>query len=118
MGVLEEGALASIAMHKRSSLIAARPILFVCALFYLAFHAFHGERGVFALFQNRHQLIEIEHDLAETKAQRMTLEKRVRGLRVDSLDLDLLDEQARSMLGLSKENEMLVVWPDARGGSE
>lgn len=115
LGVKKEGALASFAMQKRPSLIAARPILFACALFYFAFHAFHGERGVFALFQNQHQLIEVEHDLQVARSERMTLEKRVSGLRVNSLDLDLLDEQARNMLGLSKENEMIMVWPDMRG---
>lgn len=99
-------------MQKRPSLIAARPILFVCALFYFAFHAFHGERGVFALFQNQHQLIEVAQELEQARAERLTLEKRVSGLRVHSLDLDLLDEQARNMLGLSKENEMLVIWPE------
>lgn len=109
--------MASLAMQKRPSLIAARPILFACALFYFAFHAFHGERGVFALFQNQHQLMEVERELEATRAERMTLEKRVGGLRVNSLDLDLLDEQARNMLGLSKENEMIMVWPDTRGGA-
>ena len=80
-------------------------------MFYFAFHAFHGERGVFALLQNQHQLAEAERELAETKAERITLEKRVKGLRTHSLDLDLLDEQARNMLGLAKGNEMLLVWP-------
>lgn len=110
--------MASFAMHKRPSWIAARPILFVCVLFYFAFHAFHGERGVFALLQNQHQIAEIDHELAATKAQRITLEKRVRGLRVHSLDLDLLDEQARNMLGLAKENEMLLVWPAPKSSNQ
>lgn len=105
-------------MHKRPSWITTQQFALVCLMFYFAFHAFHGERGVFALLQNQHQLNEVERELAATKAERLTLEKRVKGLRTHSLDLDLLDEQARNMLGLAKDNEMLLVWPKRQSSAQ
>lgn len=93
---------------------ALRPVVFVCLFFYFAFHAFHGERGLFALFRNEHQIEEASEELRKMRHQRMVLEKRVKGLRANALDLDLLDEQARSMLGLAKKTEIILVWPEGQ----
>ncbi len=86
-------------------------MMFALIFFYFAFHAFHGERGLLAYIRNSHQLSEAKEELARATAEREVLEKRVRGLRSGSLDLDLLDERARDMLGLVRPNEILVVWP-------
>lgn len=91
--------------------VSLRMLVFVFMLFYLTFHIFHGERGVFALWQSKHQLAEMEVQIAKATAEREALEHRVKALRGKVLDVDLLDEQARDMLSLSRPEEIVIVWP-------
>jgi cell division protein FtsB len=91
--------------------VSLHKALFVFALFYLTFHTFHGDRGFLALLSSKHQLVEIDKKMAVIAVDRQVLEARVRGLRYASLNLDLLDEQARNMLGLVGKNELVIVWP-------
>ncbi len=86
-----------------------RPALLVCAVFYLGFHTFHGERGLYALVRNQQELRVLTRELEETTAKRERLEARVTRLRDGSLDLDLLDEQTRRMLGVSNPNEVMLI---------
>lgn len=86
---------------------AAKPIFLVFAVFYIGFHAVSGERGVFALFKETRRLEALKAELVEVTSQREILEKKVRLLSSDSLDLDLLDERARIVLGLAGKNEIV-----------
>lgn len=86
----------------------AGPLFCVLMLFYLGFHTFTGERGVFALVQANQQLEETSQRLAETKAKRQALENKVMLLSNNSLDLDMLDERARIVLGYTGKNERVV----------
>lgn len=87
----------------------ARPLLLVFALFYLGFHTFHGERGLYALVREQQELRTLQKELKETRAKREHLEARVVRLRDGSIDLDLLDEQMRRMLGVSKPGEVMLI---------
>ena len=91
---------------------AAGPLLCVLILFYLGFHAVSGERGLFALFKETRKLDLLKAEMAETVAKREALERKVARLSNDSLDLDLLDEQARLILGLAGKNEVVVFLSD------
>lgn len=86
---------------------AIGPLFCVLVLFYLGFHAVSGERGVFAFFTESQRLAMLKAELAEVTAKRMALEKKVHGLSDNSLDLDLLDEQARNVLGMAGKNEVV-----------
>jgi len=79
----------------------------VLALFYLGFHAVSGERGVWALFSESRKLEALKVELAEVTAKREALDTKVHHLSDNSLDLDLLDEQARTVLGLAGKNEVV-----------
>ena len=83
----------------------------VLVMFYLCFHAVSGERGVFALFKETRKLDKIQSELAEVKAQHDALEHKVHLLSDNSLDLDLLDEQARRVLGMAGKDE-IVYFPN------
>ena len=87
----------------------ARPIALVCAVFYLGYHTFHGERGLYALVREQQELRTLKKELAETTAKREHLEARVTRLRDGSIDLDLLDEQMRRMLGVSRPGEVMLI---------
>ncbi len=88
-----------------------KPLLMVFAVFYLIFHVLHGERGLYALFREKRELQTAQTELAGVKAQREQLELRVSHLRDNSLDLDLLDEQMRRMLGVMKPGEVVLMNP-------
>lgn len=89
-----------------------RPLLVVFAIFYLSYHALHGERGLSALFREQHERVQLQEELKEKREARHALELKVSHLRDNSLDLDLLDEQMRRMLGVMQPGEVVVMQGD------
>lgn len=83
------------------------PLACVLVLFYLGFHAVSGERGFVALFKEKNRLELLKTELAEVKAEREALDTKVKRLSSNSLDLDLLDERARLVLGMAGKNEVV-----------
>jgi len=86
-------------------------IFFTVAFFMGAYFTFAAVQGDFGLFRRA----EIEAQSAELRAQLDTLEARVarmenltRRLSDDYLDLDLLDEQAREVLGVMRSDEIII----------
>ncbi len=80
-----------------------------CGLFvYFAFHLIHGERGYFALKGVEAKLAVSQHHYDDLSQERQSLENRVKMLRPDSVDLDLLDERARVVLGFMKPSEVVI----------
>lgn len=68
-----------------------------------------------ALLKEARRLELLQAELAEVEAQREALEKKVRRLSSQSLDLDLLDEQARRILGVAGKDEVVVFLDDGQG---
>jgi cell division protein FtsB len=93
----------------RSSIMA---LLFVIVLGYFCFHALNGERGFFAFIQLSQEVENSRRELEMLRAERLQIEHRVKLLKNESLDLDLLDEQARRVLGQSKPDELLYIVPE------
>ena len=91
-----------------------RPLLLACAIFYLSYHALHGERGLYALVREQRERIQLQETLQQVRAERARMELRVSHLRDGSLDLDLLDEQMRRMLGVMKPGEIVVMSGEER----
>lgn len=91
----------------------AAPFLFAFVTVYLCFHVLNGERGLYAYLKQSRNLEATRIELAELKAQREELENRVMLVSNDSLDLDMLDEQARRLLGFSKATERVVLLDSA-----
>lgn len=86
-----------------------KPALIACAVFYLSFHVFHGERGIYAMWREQRERVLLHEELLQAQHTRQTLERRVAGLRDESLDRDLLDEQLRRMLGLTGQGEVVIL---------
>lgn len=86
---------------------AVAPLIGVFVLFYVCFHAISGDRGVVALFKENRRLEQLKTELAKVVAEREALDRKVRGLSSSSLDLDLLDERARLVLGMAGKNEVV-----------
>ena len=85
----------------------AGSLLLLSIMFYIGFHAVSGERGVFALFKETRRLEELQAELGRVQAKRQALDHKVQLLGDDSLDLDLLDEQVRRVLGLANKGEVV-----------
>lgn len=83
------------------------PLLFAVAIFYLCFHAISGERGIYALFKERRRLEVLHVELDKVTEKRVAMERKVRLMRSTSLDLDLLDEQSRDVLGYAGQGEVV-----------
>lgn len=87
----------------------ASPLLFSFAVCYLAFHALNGERGLYAYLKQSRHLESSQQELASLILKREELENRVRLMSDESLSLDLLDEQARRVLGSARKSEIVVI---------
>ena len=75
---------------------------------YFAFHAIHGDRGVFAYAELTEQVREARLKLVEAEGRREALETDVSLLQRDNLDLDLLEERVRAVLNLIDDDDMLI----------
>ena len=75
---------------------------------YFLLATFKGEYGLF----KKYQLLATENvlkiDLIVQTKKKQILENKVNRLSISSLDLELLDEQARKVLGMIGEKELII----------
>jgi cell division protein FtsB len=80
-----------------------------CAVLgFFAWHATKGPRSFDYRDKLNAQVAKLETDVAAITAKRDEAEARVKLLRPDSIDPDMLDEMARYMLSLAKPNEVII----------
>ena len=78
----------------------------LCA--YFTFAAVQGDFGLFRRVEIAAEASLLQDDLTRLDAQIAVMENRTRRLSDSYLDLDLLDEQARSVLGLLRADEIVI----------
>jgi len=71
-----------------------------------------GSRGILAFFKLNSQLSSLHAELDNYRAERLTIEHKVNLLKSDSLDLDLVEEQAKRVLGYAKAKEEVFIYED------
>lgn len=76
---------------------------------YFAYHLVHGDRGYFAWKGLEKKLAAAEEKYDQKLASRLALENRVKLLRPNSLDVDMLDERARVVLGFVRPEEKVII---------
>ncbi len=76
---------------------------------YFGFHLLHGDMGYFALRGVDQKLAETQEKYDHLLTERTTFENRVKLLRPKSLDLDMLDERARIVLGFAGPEEREIL---------
>lgn len=96
---------------------ALAPTFILAAIFYFGYHAFQGNHGLLKLREVRAEMDLLAGEAAAVGAERRALEIKVNNLRRDNLDLDLLDERARAVLGFVESNE-IVIYTDRQAGGE
>ena len=82
--------------------------LFVC---YFVVHAVYGDRGIIAWKHLQNEVVSAERTLADIRAVRTGMERRIALLRSAHLDPDMLDERARLMTGLVRPDEIILIEP-------
>ena len=75
---------------------------------YFSYSALNGQYGLFNKFRYQAQEVALLKKLDQIQVVNSELEKKVDRLSKDYLDLDLLDQQARKVLGLARSNEIII----------
>jgi cell division protein FtsB len=98
--------------HRKSRAgVLILPAITVAFLAYFGFHAFHGEFGIYNKHKLDLQAAALKKQLASIKAEREEIEQRVQLLHDGTIEKDMLDEQARRALSLSREDEVTIYRP-------
>jgi cell division protein FtsB len=84
------------------------PAVAVAYLAYFGFWAFHGHYGIWAKARFESEAAALNAELADLSSQRTSMERRVALLRSESVDQDLLDEQARQALNMLQPNDLVI----------
>ena len=82
---------------------------------YFAYGTVQGARGLLSYFSLTQELERAQSAYEELRESRRGLEHRVTLLRPSSLDLDLLEERARVVLDLVREDDFIVLMPETAG---
>ena len=87
-------------------------IIYFCAVFtlglYFAFAAIQGDYGLFRRVQIDAEAEILRQDLSVLSKDVAWMENKTHRLSDEYLDLDLLDEQARSVLGMLRADEIVI----------
>ena len=78
------------------------------ASFYLVLGASNGEHGLKAKEQFDAEAVELKSQLAALKDERTRWELRVASLKSESIDKDLLDEEAHALLDRVAKDEVVI----------
>jgi len=82
--------------------------ILACLIFFFAFHALTGDRGLLLSGRRQADLARKEQQLREVLAERAELELRAHYLRDDSLSADLLEERAHAILGFTDPRDYVI----------
>ena len=94
---------------RRSARGLGFPLVVMALVLYFGYFAIYGKHGLMSWIQLKHEIELAEGDLARIEAERTALEHRVKLLRPESVDPDLLEEQARARLGLTEPDEVVIL---------
>jgi len=82
-------------------------IIISLLLIYFIFHSIYGNRGVIAYFKLNQKLEKTYTELENLRVTRIEIEHKVKLLRPESLNQDMLDEKVRQILGLASTKEQV-----------
>jgi cell division protein FtsB len=96
----------------RSARPPVGPLLFFAIAFalslYFTFAAVQGDFGLFRRAEISAESQELRVQLAKVRADVVRMENLTKRLSDDYLDLDLLDERARAVLGMVRADEIVI----------
>ena len=96
--------------HRRSPLRhVLLPALTCLVLTYFTHHAMNGTLGVRAQQGYEAEIALLKSELGQLEDRRAGLERKTAMLRDGSLERDMIDEQARRLLGLTRSKEIVIL---------
>jgi cell division protein FtsB len=94
---------------KRATRGLGLPLVVMALVLYFGYFVVYGNHGLVNWIRLNHELGLKQAELDRIREERLALERRVRLMRPESVDPDLLEEQARARLGLSEHDEVLIL---------
>jgi cell division protein FtsB len=80
----------------------------ITAILYFLSSAFFGSKSLIKYFELRKEITNKDATKQELMTKMQNRQNMVDGMNLDSLDVDLLDEQARKVLGYANKNEVVI----------
>ena len=80
----------------------------ICLCLYFSFHFMFGERGYLKYVSLSHQYELSQIELDQVSSEKNRIEKKVIGMRADTMDMDLFEERVQLMLGVLPENAFIL----------
>lgn len=87
-------------------------VISTCAILYFFYHSVSGDHGILSLIKLNQEIEQTQEALQIAHAERISLEQKVSMMREDSLNVDLLDEQVRRVLGFVGKKETVYIIND------
>lgn len=87
-------------------------LLLVFLFFYFSYHSISGDRGLIKMLYLKNQIAEAQASSNSYIKEKTKLEGQVKRLSSSSLDLDLLDERARTILNFVAKDEFIILEQD------
>ena len=84
-------------------------IILIIFFIYFTYAAIYGNNGLKHNIELNVRFIELSKELKLLENKAIDFEIKTSKLRIDNLDLDLLDQQARSILGLIRSDEIIFI---------
>ena len=97
-----------IRTEPRTIAAMAFSLLVIASVAYFTYAAIQGDFGIFRKAEVEAQEIKLQQTLTQLQRERADIANRTKRLSSDYLDLDLLDEQARKVLGLARGDEIII----------
>lgn len=85
------------------------PAICLLITMYFTYHAIQGARGIRRMHQVNAEIVLAEHIAKQTRAQKEALQRKVRSLSAESLDLDQLEEAAVRVLNMGNPSDKLIL---------
>jgi cell division protein FtsB len=85
------------------------PIIWATIFLYITFHTIQGERGLIAFMQIHGEVLAAKKIQQTLISKKNRLQNKVALLSTKSLDIDMLEERVRIMLGYSLPNETIIL---------
>lgn len=83
----------------------------VLVLLYFVFHTLNGDRGALSWITQRKKASNLEQILHDLTEENTFLENKINLLQDEHIDIDILEENARTVLNFAHEDDDVVLLP-------
>jgi cell division protein FtsB len=77
-------------------------------LIYFVYHIFNGKYGIYSYIELKKQLYTKGEELKEINAKNKIMESKIKNLKQNNLDIDLLEEELKRKLNFSFKDEIII----------